>query len=233
MRIGPDQHGSFGKGLEARRALRESLSMDSTLRPDNRTCRHRPVRPHSSSLAVGEPDGSLFWGLVTMTRRAVTQRRPTGQIQSTWMRFLSPTERNQVSIQYRTASPLATRRRAALLSGVVAAVALAIPVLGTPDQVLANTPACNNLSHNTGSGAGQFPCTAGGGQYSMLCIGVLRSGPGVAYANHGTATGTSINLYQIRDNGGAVQGGCGGPTTNRWFLSSNGWASRSITTANF
>ena len=25
--------------------------------------------------------------------------------------------------------------------------------------------------------------------------------------------------------------GCGGPTTNEWYLSSNGWVSRSITTA--
>ena len=138
-----------------------------------------------------------------------------------------------MSVQLTTSSPV-TRRRAALLAGVVAAVALAIPVLGTPDQVLANTPPCGNLAHSTGAGTGQFPCSGGNiGKYSMLCIGVLHSGPGIGYANHGTATGTNIFLYQVKDNGTAVQGGCGGPTTNRWFLSSNGWASRSITTASF
>lgn len=29
----------------------------------------------------------------------------------------------------------------------------------------------------------------------------------------------------------AINGGCGGPTTNEWYLSSNGWVSHSITTS--
>jgi hypothetical protein len=78
-----------------------------------------------------------------------------------------------------------------------------------------------------------WQCSNGpdGLKYDMLCTGNLRKGPSIGYAIHGTAIGSGINQYRDVSNGGAVNGNCGGPTTNEWYLSSNGWVSRSITTA--
>jgi hypothetical protein len=103
---------------------------------------------------------------------------------------------------------------------------------GRTDVALADTPACGNSSHNTASGQ-SWACSnsADGTKYNMLCNGNLRQGPGLSYAIHGTATGSGINRYRDVFNGAAVDGGCGGPITNEWYLSSNGWVSHSITTA--
>jgi hypothetical protein len=96
--------------------------------------------------------------------------------------------------------------------------------------VRADTPACGNGAHNTA--AGPFACSNGpdGNTYSMRCNGNLRQGPALSYSTHGTATGTGINQYWDVANGANVDGGCGGPITNHWYLSSNGWVSHSITT---
>lgn len=76
-------------------------------------------------------------------------------------------------------------------------------------------------------------CSSGdeGKHYNMRCDGNLRTGPGLGYAIHGKATGNGILLYRYVYNGPKVDGGCNGPMTNEWFLSSNGWVSRSITYA--
>ncbi|MFL6136209.1 MAG: hypothetical protein ACJ74O_00200 [Frankiaceae bacterium] len=118
----------------------------------------------------------------------------------------------------------------ALASVTIALLSVVLIPTGGPAN--ANTPACGNSAHNTASGQG-WSCSNGalGPKYDMLCTGNLRSGPSVGFAVHGTAIGSGINLYKDVSNGSAVNGGCGGPTTNEWYLSSNGWVSRSITTA--
>ena len=124
-----------------------------------------------------------------------------------------------------------------LLWATLLALTLLIPsggfghLLGANTSVaLANTPACANASHNTASGQA-WACSNGtdGLKYDMRCTGNLRVGPGAGYSVHGTATGTGINQYRDVYNGSAINGGCNGPTTNEWYLSSNGWVSRSIT----
>jgi hypothetical protein len=125
--------------------------------------------------------------------------------------------------------------RTAVLA-ILAAAALAAVVghvLGTGARsAKADTPGCSNVNHNTASGQ-MWQCSNGpdGKKYDMLCTGNLRKGPGIGYAIHGTAIGSGINQYRDVSNGTAVNGQCGGPTTNEWYLSSNGWVSRSITTA--
>ena len=115
---------------------------------------------------------------------------------------------------------------AALLS----AIAIGLSRGAAPAR--ADTPGCSNVNHNTASGQ-TWQCSNGpdGLKYDMLCTGNLRKGPSTGYAIHGTAIGSGINQYRDVSNGSAVNGGCGGPTTNEWYLSSNGWVSRSITTA--
>ena len=127
------------------------------------------------------------------------------------------------------------RLRAAVLAILAAAFLAAVVghVLGVGARpAKADTPGCSNVNHNTASGQ-MWQCSNGpdGLKYDMLCTGNLRKGPSIGYAIHGTAIGSGINQYRDVSNGGAVNGGCGGPTTNEWYLSSNGWVSRSITTA--
>jgi hypothetical protein len=112
---------------------------------------------------------------------------------------------------------------------LLALLSIALGRIASP--ALANTPACQNISHNTASGQG-WPCSNGpdGLKYNMLCTGNLRQAPYYPANVHGTAIGSGINHYKSVGNGPLVQGNCGGPTTNLWYLSSNGWVSRSITT---
>lgn len=123
------------------------------------------------------------------------------------------------------------KRSVILIVGVVLAV-VALGLSQGAQKASANTPACSNHLHNTGSGD-LWACSHGadGTKYNMLCTGNLRSGPGTAYPVHGTAIGSGINHYWSVHSGTAINGGCGGPTTDLWYLSSNGWVSRSITTA--
>jgi hypothetical protein len=120
----------------------------------------------------------------------------------------------------------------AILAAAVLAAAVGHVLGAGARSAKADTPGCSNVNHNTASGQG-WQCSNGpdGLKYDMLCTGNLRKGPSTAYAIHGTAIGSGINQYRDVSNGAAINGGCGGPTTNEWYLSSNGWVSRSITTA--
>lgn len=102
---------------------------------------------------------------------------------------------------------------------------------GRTAVAFADTPACGNSNHTTATGQA-WACSNGpdGNTYTMLCNGNLRQGPDLSYAIHGVATGSGINQYRDVANGAVVNGGCGGPITNHWYLSSNGWVSHSITT---
>ncbi len=125
-------------------------------------------------------------------------------------------------------------RKAVMAIMVAGALAAAIGhSLGRGTSVAyADTPGCSNINHTTASGQA-WQCSNGpdGLKYDMLCTGNLRKGPSTGYAIHATAIGSGINQYRDVSNGSAINGGCGGPTTNEWYLSSNGWVSRSITTA--
>jgi len=125
------------------------------------------------------------------------------------------------------------RRPQTMLIGLVlvAFTLLALALTHGALPAAADTPACDNHLHNTGSGD-LWQCNHGadGTKYNMLCTGNLRSGPSTLYPIHGTAIGSGINHYQSVNSGTPINGGCGGPTTDLWYLSSNGWVSRSITT---
>lgn len=101
---------------------------------------------------------------------------------------------------------------------------------GATSVALADTPACGNPYHTTAPGQA-WECSNGpdGYKYDMRCQGNLREGPGLGYAIHGLATGSEINQYRDVRTASYANGGCGGPTTNEWYLSSNGWVSVSIT----
>ncbi|HEV7566363.1 MAG TPA: hypothetical protein VGO31_10425 [Microbacteriaceae bacterium] len=131
-------------------------------------------------------------------------------------------------------SELLRLRRAVLTILVAGTVAAGIGhTLGRgAAPAYADTPGCSNINHTTASGQA-WQCSNGpnGLKYDMLCTGNLRKGPSLGYVVHATAVGSGINQYRDVSNGSAINGNCGGPTTNEWYLSSNGWVSRSITTA--
>jgi hypothetical protein len=133
----------------------------------------------------------------------------------------------------RTASESTAFRRSVIVALFILALAAAASfALGSSaPSARADTPGCSNINHTTASGQA-WQCSNGpdGLKYNMLCTGNLRKGPSTGFAIHDTAIGSGINQYRDVSNGSAINGGCGGPTTNEWFLSSNGWVSRSITT---
>jgi len=56
----------------------------------------------------------------------------------------------------------------------------------------------------------------------------LRAGPGTDYSLHGSVvSGNNGNRWKIVYRSPAVNAGCGGVTTNEWWLIPIGWISRS------
>lgn len=116
--------------------------------------------------------------------------------------------------------------RLGLLAGLVVVVAaVTAAVLMTARPASANFPTCgtNHSSFAVNN------CQDSGVASNVRCATAnLRAGPGTDFATHGTVvSGNNGNRWKIVFRSPAVNAGCGGLTTNEWWLLPIGWITRS------
>jgi hypothetical protein len=108
---------------------------------------------------------------------------------------------------------------------MLAATLLVAIILIRPSFAHANLPTCGaqHSSYATSN------CTNSGVIVNVRCgTANLRAGPGIDFALHGSVvSGNNGNRYKIVWRGSAVNAGCGGASTNEWWLSLSGWITRS------
>jgi hypothetical protein len=125
-----------------------------------------------------------------------------------------------------------TRERADLreprvvLAVMVVAVALVVgAILAAARPASANFPTCGS-NH---SSFADVNCQDSGVVTNVRCASAnLRAGPGIDFALHGSVvSGNNGNRWKIVFRSPAVNAGCGGLTTNEWWLIPIGWITRS------
>lgn len=118
-----------------------------------------------------------------------------------------------------------SRRLIALLYVVALAGALIFGGLVLAKPARANFPTCGS-NHSTWA---TFNCTDSGVVINVRCSTAnLRAGPGIDYDMHGSVTsGNAGHRFKIVFRNGNVNAGCGGLSTNEWWLTPIGWITRS------
>ena len=118
------------------------------------------------------------------------------------------------------------RRRLALLFAVgTAGVVAAVAALALAGPAGANYPTCGS-NHSSWA---IDNCANSGVIINVRCgTANLRAGPGTDYALHGSVTsGNAGPRWKIVYRSPAVNAGCGGLSTNEWWLTEIGWITRS------
>lgn len=121
----------------------------------------------------------------------------------------------------------ASRAAHAVLAAIfVAVVSVIAAMLATAQPANANYPTCTDFNHSSWA---VNNCQDSGVTINVRCSTAnLRAGPGIDYSLHGTVvSGNNGNRWKIVYRSPAVNAGCGGPTTNEWWLSPIGWITRS------
>jgi hypothetical protein len=110
-----------------------------------------------------------------------------------------------------------------LVSAVAAFAAFAIAGSGSAS---ANFPTCSTSNHSSFADAN---CADSGVTIVVRCSEAnLRSGPGIDFNLHGSVVaGNNGNRWKIVFRSPAVNAGCGGLSTNEWWLAPIGWITRS------
>lgn len=119
-----------------------------------------------------------------------------------------------------------SRRPRELVAATVIGLALIVgAVLATARPASANFPTCGS-NH---SAFADTNCQDSGVTINVRCSTAnLRAGPGTDYALHGSVVaGNNGNRWKIVFRSPAVNAGCGGLSTNEWWLSPIGWITRS------
>lgn len=119
------------------------------------------------------------------------------------------------------------RERRAVLGVITVALALVVgAILATARPASANYPTCTTSNH---SSFANVNCQDSGVVASVRCASAnLRAGPGIDYSTHGSVvSGNNGNRWKIVYRSPAVNAGCGGLTTNEWWLIPIGWITRS------
>lgn len=108
---------------------------------------------------------------------------------------------------------------------LAASVTLAATALLLAKPATANYPTCgtNHSSYALSN------CTNSGVIINVRCGTTnLRAGPGIDFNLHGSVTsGNNGPRWKIVFRGSAVNAGCGGASTNEWWLTNIGWITRS------
>lgn len=118
------------------------------------------------------------------------------------------------------------RKPRAVFMVMVVGFALAVgALLATARPASANYPTCGS-NH---SGYAESNCQDSGVATNVRCgTANLRAGPGIDYDLHGSVvSGNNGNRWKIVFRSLAVNAGCGGLSTNEWWLIPIGWITRS------
>jgi hypothetical protein len=121
-----------------------------------------------------------------------------------------------------------SRHRLTALLVITAAVAgLATAVVAAPETVAAGGPPCGNAYHYFDD-----YCVDGGWRGGIMCTGQanVRVGPYREDPPHDYIGNYGWVLWASHDdlNHVYINGGCGGPTSQLWYLLYKGWVHRSV-----